>query len=946
MAIRNDVFILEVRSQVVFPSIRMGITIPEKVFIEMCDFCEKYDADHIGVVTVKGSAEGVDELYTVGTWCKVASHKSTTSKAGGQEETSVRLTVEGQQRFQVQSFTQTAPFRVATIQLLEESRAAEGSPEVKALATSVQDAVSELVKVTPQEGGGPGTLFKSFFGNGSGARRRWPASASTLADMVAAGFSESSVSECQEALEALDVSARLQLVLRLIQKFVQVQKLSEEISSKMTKRTEDELRETVLLRQLGELKREMRRLKGGKDKSAPSDGAPGEEEDDDLEDEDDEDEATVLRASLDKANMSEAAQKIAKRELKRLQNLQPAHPEYTGCRTYLETLAGLPWAQSSKDDLDLEVAHSILEKDHYGLDKVKRRILEFLAVQKLRDDMKGPILCLHGPPGVGKTSLGRSVAKALGRKFHRIALGGVRDEAELRGHRRTYIGSMPGSIMQAMSSLKVNNPVILLDEIDKLTRNSHFNPSGAMLELLDPEQNHAFKDHYLNTPFDLSKVLFLCTCNDLQAIDRPLLDRMEIIHLSGYTVEEKVHITTTHLLPKQRALHALQRREEASDAAQESLVDDLAAPVDNAEAAEARPAARSLPEEPLLIVKDAAIQDLVSKWTMESGVRSLERRLAQLCRWAALQLEGGAGQLQSQERMESEILAEEALRECGPDSNGRLTLDAHHLPHILGAEMFEPDLAEQLAVGVSMGLAVTTTGGHLLFVEATRSRGSGRLTITGQLGDVMRESVSTAMSLLRSKIYSAALAGTREEASGSQFVEELFRRAELSKDPAKDPFAGDDVHVHFPAGAIPKDGPSAGVATTLALASLLLNRPVRSDTAVTGEITLRGHVLPVGGIRDKVLAARRAGARHVLLPYGNQRHAKDDVPASALGGVELHYVKHVDDALAWAFADDVEALPAEPAGAPGGALAPTGAHGGAPAPVAPQYGFAPLRSRL
>mmetsp|Transcript_57028 Transcript_57028/g.151741 ORF Transcript_57028/g.151741 Transcript_57028/m.151741 type:complete len:802 (+) Transcript_57028:100-2505(+) len=799
MAIRSDVFILGVRAQVVFPSIRMAITISESVFNEMCDFCEKHDADHLGVVTFRSSAEGAGELYTVGTLCKVASHTKVTSKAGDQEVASVGLTVEGRQRFKVHRLTQTAPFRVATIELLEEPRAAEDSPEVQALVAGVQDAVSELIRATPQEGGGPGTLFKSFFG---GARRRWPASASALADMVAAGFSELSVPECQEALEALDVSTRLQLVQRLLQKFVQVQKLSEELSSKMTKRTEDELRETVLLRQLGELKREMRRLKGGRDKGASGDSAPGEEDEEGEAEDEDEDEVTVLRASLEKANMSEAAQKIAKRELRRLQNLQPSHPEYTGCRTYLETLAGLPWAQSSKDDLDLQIAHGILEKDHYGLDKVKRRILEFLAVQKLRDDMKGPILCLHGPPGVGKTSLGRSVAKALGRKFHRIALGGVRDEAELRGHRRTYIGSMPGSIMQALSTLKVNNPVILLDEIDKLTRNSHFNPSGAMLELLDPEQNHAFKDHYLNTPFDLSKVLFLCTCNDLQAIDRPLLDRMEVINLSGYTVEEKVHITTTHLLPKQRALHALERREEASDAAQESLVDDLAGPVDNAEA---RSAAGAPPEEPLLIVTPAAIRDLISKWTMESGVRSLERRLAQLCRWAALQLEGGASQLQSQERMESERLAEEALRECGPDASGRLTVDAHHLPHILGAEMFEPEVAERLVVGVSMGLAVTTAGGNLLFVEATRSNGSGRLTITGQLGDVMRESVSTAMSLLRSKIYSAALAGTREEASGSQFVEELLRKAELSKDPAKDPFAGDDVHVHFPAGGGPPD---------------------------------------------------------------------------------------------------------------------------------------------
>jgi ATP-dependent Lon protease len=316
----------------------------------------------------------------------------------------------------------------------------------------------------------------------------------------------------------------------------------------MQKRTEDELRETVLKRQLQELKREMRKLKG-------ADEEGGDEADED----EDEDEVAALREALVKAGLPPAAKKVAARELKRIQSIQPHHPEYTVCRSYLETLGNLPWNLSTKDDLDLTAAQEILEKDHYGLEKVKRRILEFLAVQKMRGDMKGPILCLHGPPGVGKTSLGRSIARALGRKFHRIALGGVRDEAELRGHRRTYIGSMPGSIMQALISLKTKNPVILLDEVDKLTRNAMFNPMGAMLELLDPEQNHLFKDHYVNTPFDLSNVLFVCTCNDLSPIDRPLLDRMEVIDLSGYTVEEKVHIATTHLLPKQRKLHALEK---------------------------------------------------------------------------------------------------------------------------------------------------------------------------------------------------------------------------------------------------------------------------------------------------------------------------------------------------------------------------------------------------
>mmetsp|Transcript_92935 Transcript_92935/g.258842 ORF Transcript_92935/g.258842 Transcript_92935/m.258842 type:complete len:968 (+) Transcript_92935:63-2966(+) len=943
MAVRNDVFILSLRKQVIFPAIRTSVTIQPQTFHELCEYCEKHDSTHIGVVAVKATSKGREELYKTGTYCRIASHAQSTTKVGDKEVSIVTLSIEGQSRFQVQSFTQTSPFHVATVKLLEEPQGVESAVEVKALMQNVQQMVVELLN--DASSGGAGGSLKNLFGNNK--RIRWPASASVLADMIAAGLSQLSIAERQQVLETADVRRRLELVLDLVRKAVEVQKLSREISSKMQKRTQDELRETVLRRQLHELQREMRKLKGGSREGdgVGAEGESGEEGDDAEEDEDD---ISALRESLKKAQLSPDAQKIAQRELRRLQNIQPHHPEYTVCRTYLETLASLPWAESSKDDHDLGMANEILEKDHYGLEKVKRRILEFLAVQKMRGDMKGPILCLHGPPGVGKTSLGRSVAKALGRKFHRIALGGVRDEAELRGHRRTYIGSMPGAIMQALITLKVNNPVILLDEIDKLTRNAMFNPSGAMLELLDPEQNHTFKDHYLNTPFDLSKVLFLCTCNDLQTIDRPLLDRMEVIDLSGYTVEEKVHIAETHLLPKQRRLHALERDDEpqpeAPAAAGTEAAEDSAAAEDatgpdsdtQAEASGPKPKALQLPEEPLLMLSKAAVTDLITKWTMESGVRSLERRIAQVCRWAALRLAGTGEAATPQPLALGGEEAEAALAECGPNADGRMAVDAQHLPHIVGAEIFEPDLAERLTVGVSMGLGVTPTGGQLLFVEATRSKGSGRLTITGQLGEVMRESVSTAMSLLRSQIYYAILAANGEarpvvrvgpnaaavgadvpvpeqvaaadapaaEAPGR--FQEVFHQLIAHADASKDPFGNDDIHVHFPAGAIPKDGPSAGVATVLALASLLLGRPVRSDTAVTGEITLRGHVLPVGGVRDKVLAAHRAGVRHVLLPFGNQRHVKDDIPASALSEVELHFVKHIDEALAWAFADNVK----------------------------------------
>lgn len=934
MTTRENVFILSLRQQVIFPAIRTSITIQPQTFAELCEFCEKYGSTHVGVgvVSVKPSnGNHIEDLYELGTYCRIASHSQSTTKVKDKEVSVVTLSIEGQSRFQVESYTQTSPYRLANIRLLDEKEGAGNDPTVKALMQNVEELVTELLKESQSQNGnesGSG-LLKNLFG-GSKNRIRMPTSPSVLADMIAAGLSQLSVAERQQVLETLDIQKRLELVLDLVQKAVEVRKMSREINLKMQKRTEDELRETVLRRQLQELQREMRKLKSGK-----GDGLGGESEEEVDEDEDEEDDIQALRESLKTAGLSADAKKIAARELKRLQNIQPQHPEYTVSRTYLETLASLPWTESSKDDLDLNMAKDILDKDHYGLHKVKRRILEFLAVQKMRGDMKGPILCLHGPPGVGKTSLGRSIAKALGRKFHRVALGGVRDEAELRGHRRTYIGSMPGTLIQALISMKVKNPVILLDEIDKLTRNAMFNPSGALLEVLDPEQNHLFKDHYLNTPFDLSGVLFLCTCNDLSTIDRPLLDRMEVIDLSGYTVEEKVHIATTHLLPKQRVLHALERgepepEEASSDSATDGESDDAPADGDagTGAAVEEEEEPRSEPpEEPILHMTKVAIADLVSKWTMESGVRSLERRVAQICRWAALRIAGtrdgatatsalptlaGADRQDADEQREAERLAEVALAECGPGPDGKIVIDAHHLAHIVGAEMFEPDLAERLTVGVSMGLSVSTVGGQLLFIEATRNKGSGRLTVTGQLGEVMKESVSTSMSLLRSKLYTASLPGGSEgqsppsipsDADVNQSVLQLLNAQAHGK---KDPFGNDDIHVHFPAGAIPKDGPSAGVATTLALASLLLNQPVRSDTAVTGEITLRGHVLPVGGIRDKVLAAHRAGVKHVLVPFANQRHVKDEMPASAMSEIEVHFIKHIDEALAWAFAKGVK----------------------------------------
>lgn len=980
MASKHNVFILTVRQQVIFPAIRTNITVSPDTFAELCDFVEKRGgAQEVGILTRKSEPRSgedshePDGLYSIGTYCRIASLATLRSKSVA----AATLTIEGLSRFAVERFTQTEPFRLADIRMLEDRGLEETT-----LVGNVQQAITELLtnsvvsdgKKTSHgqfvESAEKGGAIRNIFGGPTSKRTRWPASPSVLADVVGAGLSHLTVAERQQVLETLDVSQRLHLVLGFTNRAIEVGKLSQQISSKQNKRTEDELRETVLRRQLSDLQKEVCRIKAVR--AGDADGGDAEEVDSGQipeEEEEDEDDIAVLRESLKKAQLSKDAQKIAQRELRRLQNIRPHHPDYSVCRTYLETLASMPWVQSSQDDVNLAASHAILERDHYGLEKVKRRILEFLAVHTMRGGLNGPILCLHGPPGVGKTSLGRSIAEALGRKFQRIALGGVRDEAELRGHRRTYIGSMPGAIIQALISMKVNNPVILLDEVDKLTRNTMFNPAGAMLELLDPEQNNSFKDHYVNTPFDLSKVLFLCTCNDLHTIDRPLLDRMEVIELSGYTVEEKMHIAGTHLLPKQRKLHALLRGDR--HCAESSVEMQSSARSPSSPSSAHHDSVGGGEEEPLLTMSQAAVSDLVTKWTVENGVRSLERRIAQVCRWAALRLAGpGQTDGSSWATLQAAAGSSDARRimeDCGPDSHGCIHIDARHLPFIVGAELFEPDLAERLAVGVAMGLGVTAVGGQLLFVEASRGKGCGRLTVTGQLGEVMRESVSTAMSLLRSKMYNATLAAERgshdvvrvrpgigsvaafvptassgrllipsdseqpkprvqsicfpaidargtkvqfKAASGANKTEfqDVFHELIAHADPCKDPFGGDDIHVHFPAGAVAKDGPSAGVATALALASLLLSRPVRSDTAVTGEITLRGHVLPVGGIREKILAANRAGVKHVLLPFGNQRQVKEDIPDSILANIELRFVKHIDEAFAWAFANNAKPI--------------------------------------
>jgi ATP-dependent Lon protease len=515
-----------------------------------------------------------------------------------------------------------------------------------------------------------------------------------------------------------------------------------------------------------------------------------------------------LRERIESAGMPEEAFKQATRELDRLTNTPAASAEHGVIRTYLEWMADLPWSKLSEDRLDVGEAQRILDEDHYDLEKVKDRILEYIAVLSLKRDLKGPILCFAGPPGTGKTSLGRSIARALGREFVRISLGGVRDEAEVRGHRRTYVGALPGRIVQGLRKAKTRNPVFLLDEIDKVGQDFRGDPSSALLEVLDPEQNSTFSDHYLEVPFDLSQVLFIATANWMDPVPAALKDRMEVIELPGYTEEDKVEIARRYLLPRQRKANGIEAHE--------------------------------------VEIPDETLRVLIRSYTREAGVRNLEREIASLCRKVARRI------------------AEEGER-------GAIRVAPEDVAGLLGPVKFEPELAERAGrPGVAVGLAWTPAGGDILFIEATRMPGQGRLALTGSLGDVMRESVEAARSWLRTQA------------------------VHLGIDPAT--FERSDVHVHVPAGAVPKDGPSAGVAMVTALASLLTGRAARHDVAMTGEITLRGKVLPVGGIKEKVLAAKRAGIRRVVLPERNRRDV-EEIAKHLLEGLELVYVGTIDEAL-------------------------------------------------
>jgi ATP-dependent Lon protease len=678
------------------------------------------------------------------------------------------LICQGESRFRLTELVRETPFLAARVQPLTET--GESGSEVEARLEVLKRRASEALALLPQV---PTELARTLQAIDSPGQ---------LSDLISSFIDVKSAVK-QDILETLDIRDRLDKVMKLLAHRVEVLKITKDISEQTEVALGERQREAVLREQMRQLQKEL------------GEGGDGTTELEELE------------KSIQAAGMPSEVEEHAKKELKRLQRMNEASPEYGMVRSYLDWMVQLPWSKSDTEDIDIERARKVLDEDHYGLDKVKRRILEYLAVRKLNPQGRSPILCFVGPPGVGKTSLGQSIARALGLKFVRASLGGVHDEAEIRGHRRTYIGALPGNLIQGLRKAGTRNPVFMLDEIDKLNASIQGDPASAMLEVLDPEQNGTFRDNYIAQPFDLSRVLFIATANVLETIPGPLRDRMEIIQLTGYTAEEKLQIAKRFLV--QRQLQA------------NGLTDSQ------------------------VTVTDAALSRVISEYTRESGCRNLEREIGGLLRNAAVRVAEGKA--------------------------SKVEIDAADVPKILGPGRFENEVAQRTSVpGVATGLAWTPVGGDILFVESARMPGSGKLILTGQLGDVMKESAQAALSLVKAQA------------------------SELGIDPKV--FDHSDIHVHVPAGAIPKDGPSAGVAMFISLASLLRKEVVRPDVAMTGEISLRGLVLPVGGIKEKMIAAARAGIRKVILPARNRRDL-EDIPQSARSLLEFVWVERVTEAL-------------------------------------------------
>jgi ATP-dependent Lon protease len=777
--------ILPVRDTVLFPGAVLPLTVGRESSLALVNALQG-EEKMLGVVAQldpRIEDPAAADLHKVGTLARV--HKTVKMPNGN-----VVIFLEGLQRVQVMDLIGLRPYLRARVEA-QPDILGEADTELEALQRNAQDLFRDVVSHSPQLSDDLQSVAMNIDDPGR------------LADFIAGTLPSLSTLLRQELIETSSVRKRLDALIRELSKELEVLELRSKIHEQVQEQVSQNQREYLLREQMKAIQKELG-------------------ESDDVMQEIDE-----LRKKVEEAAMPAEAKKECDRELKRLAKMTPASAEYMVSRTYLEWMTSLPWSKSSgSSEIDIPKAHEILDEDHYDLQKVKERILDYLAVKKLQPGMKGPILCFVGPPGVGKTSLGKSIARSLGRKFVRIALGGMHDEAEIRGHRRTYIGALPGQIIQGLKRGETNDPVMMLDEVDKLGRDFRGDPSSALMEVLDPEQNNAFRDHYLDVPFDLSKVLFIATANWMDPIPEPLRDRMEIIELPGYTGEEKLHIAHKYLIPKQATEHGLKVGEQIE-------------------------------------FGDEGLQEIIHSYTREAGVRNLEREIATITRKQARRIAEGD--------MEKMTVTPNVVREY------------------LGVPKFrtEKEVEERVKrPGVAVGLVWTPVGGDIIFIEATRMRGGKQFTMTGHLGEVMQESMT------------AALTWTRANGERYGIDPDFFRKQ--------------DIHIHVPSGAVPKDGPSAGAAMVTALVSLLSGRPVKDRLAMTGEMTLSGVVLPIGGVKEKVLGAKRAGIKEVLLPADNEPNAVADLPAEMLGDMKITYVRSLDEVLEHALQKEPVAPPIVP----------------------------------
>jgi len=788
--------VLPVRETVLFPHAVLPLTVGRASSIQLIQSLGEEKT--ILVVAQKDARQDQPEggdLYTIGT-------RATVHKVVKMPNQSLFVFTEGTERVRITGFTQTEPFMTAQCEPIDELDTEE-SPEAEALQRNVLGQFQTIVTSSSTLSDDLQTIAINI------------EDPSRLADFIASSLPFLSTTDKQELLETPDVKTRLEKLNSALAKELEVQQLRNKIQSEVQDSVQQSQRDYYLREQMKAIQKEL----GDQD--------------------DTQKDIAELREKIEAAGMSEDVKKDALKELGRLSRMNPAAADYSLTRNYVEWLAVLPWSKGSAGEVDILKAQDILNEDHYGLKKVKDRILDYLSVRRLKPDMKGPILCFVGPPGVGKTSLGRSIARSLRRKFSRISLGGMHDEAEIRGHRRTYIGALPGQIIQHLKRVEVNDPVFMLDEIDKLGRDFRGDPASALLETLDPEQNNTFRDNYLDQPFDLSKVLFICTANQLDTIPAPLLDRMEIIELTGYTEEEKVNIAARYLVPRQikeNGLSVESKAEKSADAVKAGDVPESQAPP-------------KIEAEPRIVFPRESLGFIARHYTREAGVRRLEQLIGTVCRKLARKVAEG--------RTEQLIVTPEVIHEMLGGIKVRV----------------DTEIAERTKrPGVAVGLAWTPAGGDVLFIEANKMKGKGGFNITGQIGDVMKESMQAALTWVRSNAKSLG----------------------LDEDVLKDI----DLHIHVPAGAIPKDGPSAGVTMATALVSLLTNTPIRPLLAMTGEITLSGNVLPVGGIKEKFLAAKRAGVRDVILPIDVKTNVEEDLTADQVDGVTIHYASRIEDVLA------------------------------------------------